>query len=372
MLRKLRRAPIVLNAWLRELPYRRAQGLPGLDRAALRDFPEAAIYPFGKAESINVRPTIRVTDLPRMLTMHDGLTRSLDQPYVAELSDVTLRGQFAFPIASGRRIQESVVLSDVTSRQWAPINYVPDQPPLELDCATILTSSGAHNMYFVWMIHSAMRLRGIQHYAKQTGRSPKLIIPANPAGFVTESLKLLGYTENDWVEWRTVKGHLKTFVMSTNVRQGAFFQPETCRWFRDAMIQGAGGPQDGLPKRIFISRANARRKVLNEDKVMAYLETLGFVSYRLEDMSVAEQVRLFYNAEAVVGPHGAGLTNILFGHNMTVIECIGSSKMTNSFMALSASCGHTYAATFDQTDSPHFTINLDNLKAVIEKTKLGS
>ena len=371
MLRKLRRLPIVLQSRLRELPYRRAQYLPALDRAAVLKDPDATVYPFGSAETITVRPTLRVSDeVPTMLTAHDDLTRTLDQPYVAEFSDVTLRGQFAFPIHNRRRLEEAVLLSQYTAWQWAPINYVPDRPPLDLDCATLLTSSGSHNMYFVWMVHSAMRLRGIQHYIKQTGRRPKLIIPANAARFVTESLKMLGYTEDDWVEWRTTKGRVKRFVMPTNARQGAFFSPETCRWLRDAMIKGAGEPDAGLPKRIYISRAKARRRVLNEDKVLKLLEPLGFVSYCLEDLPLADQVKLFYGAEAVVGPHGAGLTNILFGHGMTVIECLGSTRVTNSFMAIAASCGHRYGATYDETDSPHFAINVAQLQAVMERAGL--
>jgi len=36
----------------------------------------------------------------------------------------------------------------------------------------------------------------------------------------------------------------------------------------------------------------------------------------------SDQVRLFSQAEIVVAPHGAGLTNILFAENLIVIELL--------------------------------------------------
>ncbi len=70
---------------------------------------------------------------------------------------------------------------------------------------------------------------------------------------------------------------------------------------------GAGKPS---PRRIYISRNDARlRRVSNEDRIVPILEARGFSRVTLKGMPIADQVRLFREAEAVAAPHGAGLAH---------------------------------------------------------------
>jgi capsular polysaccharide biosynthesis protein len=67
------------------------------------------------------------------------------------------------------------------------------------------------------------------------------------------------------------------------------------------------------PPRLYIDRSGSpKRPLVNEPDVMRALTPLGFMPVRLEDFSLAEQIGMFAHAEAIVGPHGAGLTNIVF------------------------------------------------------------
>ena len=66
-------------------------------------------------------------------------------------------------------------------------------------------------------------------------------------------------------------------------------------------------------RRLYISRAGAqRRPVANEREIEAILGSWGFETVRLEELRVREQAKLFASAEVVVGPHGAGFTNLVF------------------------------------------------------------
>jgi capsular polysaccharide biosynthesis protein len=62
-----------------------------------------------------------------------------------------------------------------------------------------------------------------------------------------------------------------------------------------------------------LSRADTRNRVmLNEAELCSQLEADGYVALVPGSLSVAEQVALFRDAAAIVGQHGAALTNLLF------------------------------------------------------------
>lgn len=72
-------------------------------------------------------------------------------------------------------------------------------------------------------------------------------------------------------------------------------------------------------KNIYISRKQQReRNVINEDKLMEFLKKYNFQIYQLENMNVIEQIELFYNANIVIAPHGAGSINVVFSENLKI------------------------------------------------------
>lgn len=78
-------------------------------------------------------------------------------------------------------------------------------------------------------------------------------------------------------------------------------------------------PKDSQ-KFIYISRSRAKyRKIVNEADLNNFLESLNFKVVHLETMSVSEQAEIIHNAQVIIAPHGAGLTNIVFANPGTVI-----------------------------------------------------
>lgn len=79
-------------------------------------------------------------------------------------------------------------------------------------------------------------------------------------------------------------------------------------------------PPPGRGRRLYVSRATAgMRRLTNEAEVAADLRLRGFEIVTLEAMSLAQQVEAFRDADVVVAPHGAGLTNILFSRPGTLV-----------------------------------------------------
>lgn len=141
--------------------------------------------------------------------------------------------------------------------------------------------------------------------------------------------------------------------------------------------------------RILISRRGAnKRRIVNYDDLESALKKAGFESIELEKLDLDEQVELFYDAEAVVGAHGAGLTNVLFSDSVKVLELFPSWYVLPHYLYLCTSLGHPYRyclarsipndpiaerrhilADLNRYNDQHFSVNV--AKVLSELDELG-
>jgi len=88
-----------------------------------------------------------------------------------------------------------------------------------------------------------------------------------------------------------------------------------------------------LPRRIFVSRADsAARPMRNEAELSVRLAELGIVTITPGAMPLEDQIRHFHAARLVVGPHGAGLANIVFCLPGSVMYELMPEHWTDSFV----------------------------------------
>lgn len=90
-------------------------------------------------------------------------------------------------------------------------------------------------------------------------------------------------------------------------------------------------------QKIYVSRAKAKnRQLINELEVSQLLNSQGFQTVFLEEMSVLEQVAVFGNAETVVAPHGSGLTNLVFCQpDTTIVELFSPNYVRTDYWMIS-------------------------------------
>lgn len=97
------------------------------------------------------------------------------------------------------------------------------------------------------------------------------------------------------------------------------------RQFVIERVEQTRGPLEdkNMPEKIYVSRIGSR-KIINEKQLTDYLASYGFVKVIPESVSIYEQIKLFYNADIIVNPHGANCTNILYSKRGTAfVECFG-------------------------------------------------
>lgn len=84
-------------------------------------------------------------------------------------------------------------------------------------------------------------------------------------------------------------------------------------------------PVAGRSRRVYIKRGARMRGVSNEREVCEALVSLGFEILTLDDLSVATQVRLFAEADLIVGATGAGITNLIWCKPGTPVLVLASN-----------------------------------------------
>lgn len=197
--------------------------------------------------------------------------------------------------------------------------------------------------YYHWMQDCLSRLPAVEFYQQLTGIIPILIVPAKLKSWQANSLQLMGYDRDRYLPWQAKNRSVENLILPS-CRHYKFQSPDTYRWIKKRILSNIQLRQMGcsFASKVFISRRNAKnRRILNEERVLEALQPLGFQPYELETMSFQEQVKLFAEAEIVIAPHGAGLTNIVYAKDLTVIELFGN-HLASCYADMSTALGYRY------------------------------
>jgi capsular polysaccharide biosynthesis protein len=79
-------------------------------------------------------------------------------------------------------------------------------------------------------------------------------------------------------------------------------------------------PKVNPHRKVYISRAKApSRKISNEAELLPHLQEAGFEIVYAEELSFAEQVKLFHETSVLLAIHGGGMANVVFMQPFTKI-----------------------------------------------------
>lgn len=90
------------------------------------------------------------------------------------------------------------------------------------------------------------------------------------------------------------------------------FSAEALWAVRDACKQLMHSGRAATGKRIYVRRNSGLRKLVNDQQISNALAAAGFTVIAPEEFSFSEQVRLFSQAELVIGATGAAMANLIF------------------------------------------------------------
>jgi len=238
------------------------------------------------------------------------------QPFVAALTNASVSHDAGVVIAGNDMVADVSGLgfaSDVPTNPLL-ISHLP-RPRHTPHTVAVLTA-GQNQNYYHWLVEALPRL---DLYERSGLPIDRFYTPIHTR-FQRETLALLGISR-DRIVPATRQAHLAPARLVASSFHGGMSQRKADFLFH--RFTAHLSPWAGPTPRIFISRRGPR-SIVNEREVLRALQPLGFRSCRLEIMSLAEQVAVFQRAECVVGPHGAGLTNLLFCRSGTKVIEIGT------------------------------------------------
>jgi capsular polysaccharide biosynthesis protein len=120
---------------------------------------------------------------------------------------------------------------------------------------------------------------------------------------------------------------------------------------RDRIGVSGSRPADG--RRLYVSRRDAaRRRISNEEALESALRAQGFETVVAGELSFAEQVATFRDADMIVGPHGAALANLAFaGSGAAVLELQHPRTERTYYRELAERLGIHYASMVCDVDA---------------------
>lgn len=218
----------------------------------------------------------------------------------------------------------------------------------------IVGSNVATNNYYHWITQG---LPAIDVALRRDGqdRNACIIVPKLTT-WQEESLSLLGYDRigKFVIEDPLQKYYLPEVEFSDIITGATSFScsplvKSTYRRLRESVNK----PQHA-GRKLYIARSDApHRKMRNEPAVIEGLMLRGFEVVEAGKMTFSEQIATFRSADLIVGPHGAGLTNIAFCEpNTFVYEIMPAGYANTCFCNLAAVCELQYWADCFESDGP--------------------
>lgn len=356
----LKSGPQFLRKQLRGLPYLYLRN-QALEHGELRSYcrNHGACWEYAGACRVEITPDVQAGTVPEQFLHMVGNYR-VSSSYVFELSEAKLLGEHAAAVtATGDPVLESTrgryaklhnAIAEPSFPRWEAIDATPERCESRVNrCVFPLVLP--KSSFFVWIVEFLPKLRAWEHYVRQTGTRPAVVLWTDAPSWMRESLELLGVEEiiqepiNVLQPDRLVLGTHRYHNVGIDYNPHC---PEEYNWLGErirASVTSSGGSE-----KVYISRTDAsRRQVTNESELAAALDSYGFERVTLAEKPFADQVRTVTEANVILSLHGAGLAHMLWSDDPTVIEIVPDTYSRPTFFCLSQILGLNYIPVIGET-----------------------
>jgi capsular polysaccharide biosynthesis protein len=248
------------------------------------------------------------------------------------------------------------------------LHRLPASAPARSGAAATIMYSISDN-YYHWLADCLPRLYLLAQV--RHGTEVSLLVPNDLSSYQRQSLELclpegvtVAEVQDDWVQ-------VENLVLPSFVPEPPGPLPLDClNYLRERIFGGLHLPSGSTGiRRLYVSRsATAYRRVVNEHELIDVLLPLGFEVVRPEKLRFEEQVRLFHSAGVIVGPRGAGLTNMMFSTGAKVLEITSSAPFVGVvYFSLAYALGHDYYHLLARRTGKNLEVSASTLRASLAR-----
>jgi len=196
--------------------------------------------------------------------------------------------------------------------------------------------------YFHWLFEI---MPNVLH-ALSTISNTKILVPKKSPKYLLDALELL-FGSNDYDKKVLIARNVlrvSSLVMPQVEVYSGFVHPGDIKKLR-AVLKAKIVPTESIAKEsVYVSRSWVpKRRLTNEEELEEKLRGLGFDIVHCENMLFRDQIALFSNARFIVGPHGAGLSNMVWADSpCEVLEIFPNNTFNDCYVRLAVSLGFNY------------------------------
>lgn len=269
-----------------------------------------------------------------------------------------------------RYTQSSIhsIVNHIKSKRSDSVRYIDN---------TVMPLHNVFQAYYHTLVEDIPKLRYYHTHRKKTDRSPIIIVPSDVRDYKIELLELFDidssciyYQSAEELRCKEILLPIHRPHIYNSSKFYHSFRPSTAdlKWMSSFLNrQEVTETQSSLQRRIYVSREGSQRAISNQSQMKSILEGFQFEIYHPEDHPVNQQVDTFSQAEIIVGPHGSGLTNMIFSQSPQIIEIFPSDYIRPFYYVLSQQLGYNYQSLVgeERNENNRFRVDTEQLRSVL-------
>ena len=313
---------------------------------------------------------LRGTNIPAHACESSFAASFLPRPAIVHaLSNVTVYGRYFGVVVDGALLAESSHLLPL-DHTYATIYSIRQagNPPRRLQRAALGSNAVSHN-YYHWIMESLFAAYLARH--EILSAETRLITPELSSA-QQHALQLIGIPTERLFQLRPDESvAVEQLLYPVSLFGDLAFSPNPAIMRMFETIKAAVNPITRSDRMLYVSRRDSTQRIMeNEGELEERLSREGFEIIVASTLSFTDQVRLFAEANLIVAPHGAGLTNIGFADPGTSLyELFPESYANPCFCRLAQLGGLRYTADMfpvlglDETDihARHWRVDVDRV-----------
>ena len=213
------------------------------------------------------------------------------------------------------------------------VRYWRWQDPAWYDGRVAVLSTDGADIYYHWLFQLLPRFELMRRAGISADSIDYFVVNDLTKSFQRESMQALGIDDGKIIASSKVPYlRARELIVPSIALGGGCYPSWMCQFLRDTFLKKPFVPSTGTGRRIYISRGLATyRRVRNEVDVVQLLDRHGFEVIKLEGLSMGQQAELMASCEAVVAPHGGGLSNLVFCRAGTKVLEIFSPELVAGY-----------------------------------------